>query len=44
MMFKDAMAGHLTGCSGADLSNLLTSTSSAFFTYKTEKLVTSSPG
>ena len=28
-MLKDAMTGHLTGCSGADPPNLLTSASSA---------------
>ena len=28
LMLQDAMTGHLTGCSGAVLHNLLTSTSS----------------
>ena len=28
LMTKDAMTGHLTGCSGADARNLLTSASS----------------
>ena len=37
-MLKNAMTGHPTGSSDADLQNLLTSTFSDFFLHKTKKL------